>query len=46
MLRPGCGCAAALMKTSALSKGWQSNKWVPEINKICINELQWLWMPN
>lgn len=27
-------------------KGWQSNKRVPEINKICINELQWLWMPN
>lgn len=46
VLCPGCGCVAALMKTSALSEGWQSNKWVPEINKICINELQWLWMPN
>lgn len=38
-----CGC---LDVDECPVKGVAKQQMVPEINKISINELQWLWMPN
>lgn len=38
-----CGC---LDEDECRVKGVAKQQMVPEINKISINELQWLWMPN
>lgn len=38
-----CGC---LDEDECPVKGVAKQQMVPEINKISINELQWLWMPN